>query len=806
MAHELPGIIFATGYRFWAVISDVEMAHPRHQPIEVTPPPRGLYFFKVLKYKGTQYCYTLKIGLSFVGMVMSMYTLLRNKPKPSMEDVTEYFKGNLCRCTGYRPILESMRTLCIEPVLGRKQNEGRTESWARYSGSQNGLSSGVINGFESKEDEVIHNDVPNAGSSKELVMNEANRPEVPVNGAPSSSVSNAAQVNGAPSPSISKEEINSNGFRDIMNEINQSLKEGDSPANQEDLEEVWQGKGCGGNTGCCGGSKGTCCKVVNNKSLDSDPCRPDSGQPESNDAVNPKFQPYDQTQEPIFPPNLVLNENLDSESAVFKGERVTWHRPVSLQELQTIKEKHPNAKIVVGNTEVGIETKFKNCEYPVMIHPSHVKEMNEMSCNENGVKFGAAMTLDQVEARCKEMVNQLPKYQTAVLSSIVEMLQWFAGKQIRCVASIGGNIMTGSPISDLNPIFMASQCRLEVASVSGFRTVLMDQNFYTGYRKNCLKADEVLVSITLPFTRQNEFFKAYKQARRRDDDIAIVNAAFKVLMVDSQVKDVTLCYGGLAPTTKMAAGTMQVLHKRPWNQQTLETALSSICEEFILPPNAPGGMVRYRRSLALSFFYKFYVHVAQEVNPTADSTIAADRSAKEGFIDRPIKSHQFFKIPESSGEHRAVVKHRAVGKPVPHKSAELHCTGEAVYVDDIPKTIDELYLGLVMSKKVHARILDIDATKALEMDGVVDFMCYKDLPENQNKTGLPGLPPDEEIFASKEVYFIYSFTSLESFFMYWVSEKLAPFEKSSKFYQITNDKNFFQMCQGPMIILKIALI
>eukprot|EP00112_Aurelia_sp_Birch-Aquarium-sp1_P017654 Seg4113.3 transcript_id=Seg4113.3/GoldUCD/mRNA.D3Y31 product="Xanthine dehydrogenase/oxidase" protein_id=Seg4113.3/GoldUCD/D3Y31 len=197
----------------------------------------------------------------------------------------------------------------------------------------------------------------------------------------------------------------------------------------------------------------------------------------------------------------------------------------------------------------------------------------------------------------------------------------------------------------------------------------------------------------------------------------------------------------------MATGTMKVLHKKSWDQQTLEDALSSICEEFSLPPNAPGGMVRYRRSLALSLFYKFYVYVAQEMKATAGHTVVADRSATEGFIDRPIKSHQFFKIPESNGQYRAV------GKPVPHKSAELHCTGEAVYVDDIPKTVDELYLGLVMSKKAHAKILDIDATKALEMDGVVDFMCYKDLPESRNMTGLPGNPPDEEIFASKEVHF-----------------------------------------------------
>ena len=91
--------------------------------------------------------------------------------------------------------------------------------------------------------------------------------------------------------------------------------------------------------------------------------------------------------------------------------------------------------------------------------------------------------------------------------------RWFAGKQIRNVGSIGGNIITGSPISDLNPIFMASGCKLTLASKHKKRTVDFDQNFYTGYRKSILEPNEILVSITIPFTRQNEYFVAFKQVR-----------------------------------------------------------------------------------------------------------------------------------------------------------------------------------------------------------------------------------------------------------------------------------------------------
>ena len=49
-------------------------------------------------------------GFCTPGMVMSMYTLLRNNPQPSQAEVERAFDGNLCRCTGYRPILDGYKT------------------------------------------------------------------------------------------------------------------------------------------------------------------------------------------------------------------------------------------------------------------------------------------------------------------------------------------------------------------------------------------------------------------------------------------------------------------------------------------------------------------------------------------------------------------------------------------------------------------------------------------------------------------------------------------------------------------------
>uniref|UniRef100_A0ACB8G087 Aldehyde oxidase 3 n=1 Tax=Sphaerodactylus townsendi TaxID=933632 RepID=A0ACB8G087_9SAUR len=64
-------------------------------------------------------------GFCTPGMVMSIYALLRNEIEPSEEQIAEALSGNLCRCTGYRPIIDGSKTFCKESMCCQdKENRG----------------------------------------------------------------------------------------------------------------------------------------------------------------------------------------------------------------------------------------------------------------------------------------------------------------------------------------------------------------------------------------------------------------------------------------------------------------------------------------------------------------------------------------------------------------------------------------------------------------------------------------------------------------------------------------------------------
>lgn len=143
------------------------------------------------------------------------------------------------------------------------------------------------------------------------------------------------------------------------------------------------------------------------------------------------------------------------------------------------------------------------------------------------------------------------------------MHSYFAGRQIRNTASVGGNIATASPISDLNPVWVACDASVIASSAERGEFTLPLSSFFTGYRKTTLPGDAVIVRIVVPLHKEEgerEVVRAYKQAKRKDDDISIVCACMAVKVgEDGVMKTVNMAYGGMAAWTIQATKTQEFL-------------------------------------------------------------------------------------------------------------------------------------------------------------------------------------------------------------------------------------------------------
>lgn len=455
--------------------------------------------------------------------------------------------------------------------------------------------------------------------------------------------------------------------------------------------------------------------------------------------TRPDFIPYNPDTELIFPPALRKHE---FKPLAFGNKRKRWYRPVTLQQLLEIKSVYPAAKLVGGSTETQIEIKFKAMHYDPSVYVGDIPELRQYAFKDDHLELGANVSLTDLESICNEAVERYGPFKGQPFKAIKKQIRYFAGRQIRNVASPAGNIATASPISDLNPVFVASNTVLVAKSLEKETEIPMGQ-FFKGYRTTALPPDAVIAYLRIPVGKEKgEFFRAYKQSKRKDDDIAIVNAALRVSLSESnEVTSANLVYGGMAPMTVSAKiAEAYLVGKKFTNPTTLEGVMNALEQDFNLSYSVPGGMATYRKSLALGFFYRFYHDVLSHLE------------VKETDIDQDVIAEIERAISTGKKDHEASVAYqqRILGKPTAHVSALKQCTGEAQYTDDIPTQKNELYGCLVLSTKAHAKIIKVDAQPALDMPGVYDFVDHTALPNSEaNWWGAP--KSDEVFFAVDEV-------------------------------------------------------
>ncbi|HEY5080244.1 MAG TPA: xanthine dehydrogenase molybdopterin binding subunit [Opitutaceae bacterium] len=383
-------------------------------------------------------------------------------------------------------------------------------------------------------------------------------------------------------------------------------------------------------------------------------------------------------------------------------------RPISLDGLFEILMHNPQARLIAGATEIGVDVTKKFSPFPFLVATDAVPELTGIRKTQEAWFIGGSATLTAVE---ETMAAEYP--------SLAKMLKVFAARQIRNRATLGGNLATASPIGDAAPLLMSLDAELVLASSSGRRRVALSE-FFTGYRKTVLGPGEIILEIIAPrgvpagLTRRSDFLKV---AKRRELDISIVAAAFSVDTDGSgMVRRARLAYGGVAATPVRARKAEAALEGMRFADAAPRVA-EILAGEFKPIDDARGGAA-YRRGLIVSLWEKFV---------SGETSVAQD-----GSLD--------FKRGD-------VVVATDDSRALRHESSVGHVTGRALYVDDTAQRRPMLDIWPVCSPHARARILRRDASAALAMPGVVAVLMAEDIPGHNNV----GTGHDEELFAENEI-------------------------------------------------------
>jgi xanthine dehydrogenase small subunit len=270
-----------------------------------------------------------------------------------------------------------------------------------------------------------------------------------------------------------------------------------------------------------------------------------------------------------------------------------FSRPSTLDECLATLARQPDAVVIAGATDLGVESNLRHKRWPHLVSLEAIDELRQLTEDTGSVRIGAALTLSDLE---RQWHGAPPVF--------ADWFALFASPPIRNRATLGGNLVTASPIGDSAPLLLALDAVVHVAGRHGRRAIPL-ANFFAGYRRTALQPGEIVTTIELPKPLP-QHVRFYKVAKRRLDDISTVAAAMALDRdAAGRVTRARFAFGGVAATPLRAVDAEQAAEGQPWTTATVERVQRAL-ERTLAPISDARGSAEYRKQLACSLAEKFY--------------------------------------------------------------------------------------------------------------------------------------------------------------------------------------------------------
>ncbi|MGL4727067.1 MAG: xanthine dehydrogenase small subunit [Scandinavium sp.] len=277
-----------------------------------------------------------------------------------------------------------------------------------------------------------------------------------------------------------------------------------------------------------------------------------------------------------------------------RAEGSRWFTPESVDELAEIYERHPQARLLAGGTDLNLLITQAHQRFEKVISLQQVSDLQGSEISGNRLEIGAMTSLTQ----CQQQLRH-------VLPVFSEMLDRFASRQIRNQGTLGGNLANASPIGDCAPALLAMDARLRLRCGSATREVALS-DFFIGYRQTVLASGEFITHVLIDDVTLSHSLRLWKVSKRREDDISAVFGAINLEIGAGTVARARVAFGGMAAVPARGSLCESALTGKPFNSATLKRACEALAKDFA-PLSDARASSDYRLQVAQNLLKRYFL-------------------------------------------------------------------------------------------------------------------------------------------------------------------------------------------------------
>jgi CO/xanthine dehydrogenase FAD-binding subunit len=224
---------------------------------------------------------------------------------------------------------------------------------------------------------------------------------------------------------------------------------------------------------------------------------------------------------------------------------------------------------IAGGTEIMVAHAAGRLREKKLVNLWGLSELRFIEISRDSIAIGAGATFRDLRAH-DAVERDAPL--------LAKAATWIGSIANQSRATIGGNLVNGSPAADSSPALLVYDAEIELISVRGKRRIAYF-DFHTGYKRNAMASDELLYSVHVPlrFAQHKQYLR--KVGTRRAMAISKVALAGTALVDGDVVREIRLAAASLAPYPARLYQTEAALLGRVLDCQAIRDAQKTLMEE-----------------------------------------------------------------------------------------------------------------------------------------------------------------------------------------------------------------------------------